>query len=159
MKILAIFHSKIFCKNQGNFSDKECSQKKFGLVPIITTSLFWWFNVLVRWSKYQINFHRGVLQKLYNFRWLAVSLWEKLDTTAQSVFDRADSWTGKVYHHLAAKRRTYTVKSPIQRSKYRTCLTLLRIASTGNQTPDVLSLSPRPYPLGHMLPRCLERGP
>ena len=40
MKILAIFHSKIFCKNQGNFSDKECSQKKFGLVPIITTSLF-----------------------------------------------------------------------------------------------------------------------
>ena len=112
MKILAIFHSKIFCKNQGNFSDKECSQKKFGLVPIIT-SLFWWSNVLVRWSKYQINFHRGVLQKLYNFRWLAASLWEKLDTTAQSVFDRADSWTGKVYHHLAAKRRTHTVKSSI----------------------------------------------
>ena len=113
MKILAIFHAKIFCKNQGNFSDKECSQKKFGLVPIIITSLFWWSNVLVRWSKYQINFHRGVLQKLYNFRWLAAILWEKLDTTAQSVFDRADSWTGKVYRHLAAKRRTYTVKSPI----------------------------------------------
>ena len=116
MKILAIFHSKIFCKNQGNFSDKKCSQKKFGLVPIITTSLFWWSNVLVRWSKYQINFHRGMLQKLYNFRWLAASLWEKLDTTAQSAFDRADSWTGKVYRHLAAKRRTYTVKSPIGQS-------------------------------------------
>ena len=91
----------------------KCSQKKIGLVPIITTSFFWWSNVLVRWSKYQINSHRGMLQKLYNFRWLAASLWEKLDTTAQSVFDRADSWTGKVYRHLAAKRRTYTVKSPI----------------------------------------------
>ena len=112
MKILALFHSKIICKNQGNFSDKMLTEKK-GLVLIITTSLFWWSNVLVRWSKYQINFHRGVLQKLYNFRWLATSLWEKLDTTAQSVFDRADSWTGKVYRHLAGKRRTYTVKSPI----------------------------------------------
>ena len=116
MKILAIFHSKIFCKNQSNISDKECSQKKVGLVPIITTSLFWWSNVLVRWSKYQINFHRGVLQKLHNFRWLAVSLWEKLDTRAQSVFDGADSWTGKIFRHLAAKRRTYTVKSPIVRA-------------------------------------------
>ena len=57
-----------------------------------------------------------MLQKLYNFHWLAANLWEKLDT-AQSVFDRADSWTGKVYRHLAAKRRTYTVKSPIQGHK------------------------------------------
>ena len=112
MKILALFHSKIFCKNQGNFTDKMLTEK-IGLVPIITASLLWWSNVLVRWSKYQINSYRGVLQKLYNFRWLAASLWEKLDTTAQSVFDRSDSWTGKVYRHLAAKRRTYTVKSPI----------------------------------------------
>ena len=112
MKILAIFHSKIFCKNQGNFSDNMLTENN-GLVPIITTSLFWWSNVLVRWSKCQINSHRGVLQKLYNFRWLAASLWEKLDTTAQSVFDRADSWTGNLYRHLAAKRWTYTVKSPL----------------------------------------------
>ena len=27
MKILAIFHSKIFCKNQGNFSDKMLTEK------------------------------------------------------------------------------------------------------------------------------------
>ena len=30
--------------------------------------------------------------------------------------------------------------------------TLLHITSTGNQTPDLLILSPTPYPLGHMLP-------
>ena len=30
--------------------------------------------------------------------------------------------------------------------------TLLHMASTGNRTPDLLILSPTPYPLGHMLP-------
>ena len=31
------------------------------------------------------------------------------------------------------------------------CPTLLHMASTGNRTPDLLILSPMPYPLGHML--------
>ena len=36
--------------------------------------------------------------------------------------------------------------------EYEVCLTLLHIASTGNQTPDLLILSPYlPYPLGHVL--------
>ena len=34
MKILAIFHSKIFCKNQGNFSDKMLTEKKIALYPL-----------------------------------------------------------------------------------------------------------------------------
>ena len=35
--------------------------------------------------------------------------------------------------------------------EYEVCLTLLHMASTGNQTPDLLILSPMPYPLGHMV--------
>ena len=31
--------------------------------------------------------------------------------------------------------------------------TLLHMASTGNRTPDLLILSPTPYPLGHVLPQ------
>ena len=34
--------------------------------------------------------------------------------------------------------------------EYEVCLTLLHMASTGNRTPDLLILSPMPYPLGHM---------
>ena len=36
--------------------------------------------------------------------------------------------------------------------EYEVCPTLLHMASTGNRTPDLLILSPTPYPLGHMLP-------
>ena len=36
------------------------------------------------------------------------------------------------------------------------CLTLLHMPSTGNRTPDLLILSPTPYPLGHMLPSVLS---
>ena len=39
---------------------------------------------------------------------------------------------------------------------YEVCPTLLHMASTGNRTPDLLILSPTPYPLGHMLPQCSE---
>ena len=35
--------------------------------------------------------------------------------------------------------------------EYEVCPTLLHMASTGDQTPDLLILSPTPYPLGHML--------
>ena len=35
--------------------------------------------------------------------------------------------------------------------EYEVCSTLLHMASTGNRTPDLLILSPTPYPLGHML--------
>ena len=35
--------------------------------------------------------------------------------------------------------------------EYEVSLTLLRMASTGNQIADLLILSPTPYPLGHML--------
>ena len=35
--------------------------------------------------------------------------------------------------------------------EYEVCLTLLHMASTGNRTPNLLILSPMPYPLGHML--------
>ena len=39
--------------------------------------------------------------------------------------------------------------------EYEVCPTLLHMANTGNRTPDLLILSPTPYPLGHMLPtRC-----
>ena len=31
------------------------------------------------------------------------------------------------------------------------CLTFLHMASNGNRTPDLLILSPMPYPLGHMI--------
>ena len=37
--------------------------------------------------------------------------------------------------------------------EYEVCQTLLHTASTGNQTPGLLILSPIPYPLGHMLPQ------
>ena len=37
--------------------------------------------------------------------------------------------------------------------EYEVCPTLLHMASLGNQTPDLLVLSPMPYPLGHMLPQ------
>ena len=36
--------------------------------------------------------------------------------------------------------------------EYEVCPTLLHMASTGSRTPDLLILSPMPYPLGHMLP-------
>ena len=36
--------------------------------------------------------------------------------------------------------------------EYEVCPTLLHMASTGNRTPDLLILSPTPYPLGHVLP-------
>ena len=36
--------------------------------------------------------------------------------------------------------------------EYEVRLTLLHMASTGNRTPDLLILSPMPYPLGHVLP-------
>ena len=42
--------------------------------------------------------------------------------------------------------------------EYKICPTLLHMASTGNRTPDLLILSPTPYPLGHMLP-SISRGP
>ena len=35
--------------------------------------------------------------------------------------------------------------------KWEVCLTLLHMTSSGNLTPDLLILSPTPYPLGHML--------
>ena len=47
--------------------------EKLDHAPITTTSLFWWSNVLVSWSKCQTNSHRGVLQK-FCFAWLAASL-------------------------------------------------------------------------------------
>ena len=34
--------------------------------------------------------------------------------------------------------------------EYEVCPTLLHMASTGNRTPDLLILSPTPYPLGHV---------
>ena len=37
--------------------------------------------------------------------------------------------------------------------EYEVYPTLLHMASTGNRTPDLLILSPTPYPLGHMLPQ------
>ena len=39
--------------------------------------------------------------------------------------------------------------------EYKVCLTLLHMASTGNRTPDLLILSPMPYPLGHTLSQLL----
>ena len=36
--------------------------------------------------------------------------------------------------------------------EYEVCPILLHMASTGNRTPDLLILSPTPYPLGHVLP-------
>ena len=36
--------------------------------------------------------------------------------------------------------------------EYEVCSILLHMASTGNRTPDLLILSPMPYPLGHALP-------
>ena len=41
--------------------------------------------------------------------------------------------------------------------EYEVCQTPLHMASTGNQTPDLLILSPTPYPPGHMLPlvKCM----
>ena len=38
---------------------------------------------------------------------------------------------------------------------YEVCPTLLHIASNGNRTPDLLILSPTPYPLGHNM-HCLS---
>ena len=35
--------------------------------------------------------------------------------------------------------------------EYEVCPTLLHMASTSNRTPDLLILSPTPYPLGHVL--------
>ena len=40
--------------------------------------------------------------------------------------------------------------------EYEVCPTLLHVASTGKRTPDLLILSPMPYPLGHMLPTDLQ---
>ena len=37
--------------------------------------------------------------------------------------------------------------------EYEVCPTLLHMSNAGNQTPDLLILSPAPYPLGHMLPQ------
>ena len=41
--------------------------------------------------------------------------------------------------------------------EYEVCPTLLHMASTGNRTPDLLILSPTPYPLGHVLPQVITR--
>ena len=37
--------------------------------------------------------------------------------------------------------------------KYEAYQTVLHMANTGNQTPDLLILNPTPYPLGHRLPQ------
>ena len=37
-------------------------------------------------------------------------------------------------------------------AKYEVCPILLHMTNTENRTPDLLILSPTPYPLGHMLP-------
>ena len=38
--------------------------------------------------------------------------------------------------------------------EHEVCPTLLHMTSTGIRTLDLLILSPTPYPLGHMLPKC-----
>ena len=38
--------------------------------------------------------------------------------------------------------------------EYEVCPTLLHMANIGNRTPDLLILSPTPYPLGHVLMLC-----
>ena len=40
--------------------------------------------------------------------------------------------------------------------EYEVCPTPLHMASNGNRTPDLLILSPTPYPLGHMLPHGMS---
>ena len=38
--------------------------------------------------------------------------------------------------------------------EYKVYPTLLLMTSTGNQAPDLLILSPMPYPLGHVIPHA-----
>ena len=49
-------------------------RKKIDHAPITTTSLFWWSNMLVRWSKCQTNSNRRVPQKSWISLFLKVAL-------------------------------------------------------------------------------------